>query len=173
MPRTTVQGVRKTDVRRTGTCRLDGADAVGYLRISEITASTPHELRKLARSSKTKGTAPSCSTCGAEVGGTAVHPTVLLADSLLDHGTIGRVRTVEREMTYEADSDALFRGWPMAVLVDGSQAEPRSGSRPHFKTIIGPSSWAAQPRGAARDDPVGRREITSCPSATARGRSTW
>ena len=46
------------------------------------------------------------------------HPTVLLADSLLDHGRIGRVRQADRVMTYEATPDALFRGWPIAVLVD-------------------------------------------------------
>ena len=69
----------------------------------------------------------------------SVHPAVLLADSLLDHGSIGRVRTARGETTYQADSDALFRGWPMAVLVDEStRREPRSGSRPPSRTTTGP-----------------------------------
>jgi len=45
---------------------------------------------------------------------------VLLADSLLEGGTIGRVRTAHGEKRFEADSDALFRGWPIAVLVDSN-----------------------------------------------------
>jgi carboxyl-terminal processing protease len=50
--------------------------------------------------------------------GNLVHPAVLLADCLLERGPIGRVRTVHGEMTYQADPDALFRGWPIIVLVD-------------------------------------------------------
>jgi carboxyl-terminal processing protease len=118
LARVTVQGLRK---RTAGgwDVRLDGNDAVGYLRITEISASTPHELRNLARQLENEGVR----SVVLDLRGTAgnsVQPTVLFADSLLDHGTIGRVRGVEREMTYEADSDALFRGWPMAVLIDGN-----------------------------------------------------
>ena len=47
-----------------------------------------------------------------------MHSAVLLADSLLERGAIGRVRTARGETTYQADADALFRGWPIAVLVD-------------------------------------------------------
>ena len=60
---------------------------------------------------------PSFSTSAVSAG-TSVHPAVLLADRLLPGGVIGRVRTAEGEMTYQADSDALFRGLPIAVLVD-------------------------------------------------------
>ena len=52
----------------------------------------------------------------------AVHSAVLVADSLLEQGTIGRVRTTRGQTTYQADSDALFRGWPIAVLVDQNTA---------------------------------------------------
>jgi C-terminal peptidase prc len=116
LPRTTVRGLRK---RSSGgwDVRIDGSDAVGYLRISEISASTPHELRNLARQLENEG-ARSIVLDLRSLSGSLVHPTVVLADSLLDHGAIGRVKTVEREMTYEADSDALFPGWPMAVLID-------------------------------------------------------
>ena len=115
LPRTTVRGVRK---RTSGgwDVRIDGPDAVGYLRIDDISASTPHELRNLARQLENEG-ASAVVLDLRHLTGSLVHPTVLLADSLLEHGSIGRVRTVEREMTYDADSDALFRGWPMAVLV--------------------------------------------------------
>jgi carboxyl-terminal processing protease len=50
----------------------------------------------------------------------SVHPAVLLADCLLDCGPIGRIRTAQGETTYKAAPDALFPGWPIAVLVDQS-----------------------------------------------------
>jgi carboxyl-terminal processing protease len=47
-----------------------------------------------------------------------LHNTVLLADALLDHGTIGQVRTCRDVTKYEADQDCIFRDWPLAILVD-------------------------------------------------------
>jgi C-terminal peptidase prc len=102
-----------------GKLRLDVPDPIGYLRITELTASTPHELRKLAQRMESAGTrALVLDLRGIRSGGSAVHSAVLLADSLLERGTIGRVRTARGETTYQADADALFRGWPIAVLVD-------------------------------------------------------
>ena len=118
MPRTTVQGFRK---RQSGgwDVRADGSDAAGYLRITDITASTPHEFRKSARQLENEGArALILDLRGLRFTGSLFHPAVLLADSLLDKGAIGRVRTVEREMSYEADSDALLQDWPIAVLID-------------------------------------------------------
>ena len=120
MPRTTVQGFRK---RQSGgwDVRVDGSGAVGYLRITDITASTPHEFRNMARQLENEGAhALILDLRVLRSSGGSYHPAVLVADSLLDKGTIGRVRTVEREMSYEADSDALLHGWPVAVLVDGT-----------------------------------------------------
>jgi carboxyl-terminal processing protease len=118
LPRVTIGGVRK---RPPGdeSFRLDGPDPIGYLKVREISASTPHELRKLARKMEAEGLrALVLDLRGVSSGGTSVHPATLLADYLLEGGTIGRVRTVRGETTYEADSDALLRGWPIAVLVD-------------------------------------------------------
>jgi carboxyl-terminal processing protease len=114
LPRTTVSGIRK---RSSGDweVRLNGSDA--YLRISDLMASTPHELRKLAQQIESEGLGSIVIDLRG-VHATAVHPAVLVADALLERGTIGRVRTVQREVSYEADSDALFRGWPMVVWVD-------------------------------------------------------
>ena len=119
----TVEGSRKDasddwDVR-------SGVPEIGYVKITEIAASTPHELRKLASQMESDGVrALVLDLRGSGSGGseTAVHPAVLLADCLLDHGTIGRVRTARGETTYQADPDALFRGWPIAVLVDQNTA---------------------------------------------------
>jgi carboxyl-terminal processing protease len=118
MPRPTVLGLRK---RSPGgwEARLDGPDPIGYLRITEMTASTPHELRKLAMQLEGEGIRGLALDLRG-LGGTSLHPAVLLADALLERGPIGRARTVRGEMTYQADPDSLFRGWPMAVLVDHS-----------------------------------------------------
>jgi C-terminal peptidase prc len=116
--RSTVTGVRK---QKAGDWDwiLDASAPIAYLRVDTISASTPHDLRKVASQLASHG------WCGVildlrGVQGTALHPAVLLADSLLPGGVIGRVHTAERDVTYKADADALFRGQPMAVLVDQS-----------------------------------------------------
>jgi carboxyl-terminal processing protease len=116
LPRTTVRGVRKRSVGGWDV-RLDGPDPIGYLQITEITASTPHELRKWARQLESEGNRALVLDLRG-LHGTSLHPTVILADALLDRGTIGRVRTLQGETTYQADPDTLFRGWPLVVLVD-------------------------------------------------------
>ena len=118
LPRTTIVGIGESP-SDDGKLRLDVPDPIGYLKITEITASTPHELRKLAQRMESEGIrALVLDLRGIRSGGNAVHPAVLLADSLLERGAIGRVRTARGETTYQADADALFRGWPIAVLVD-------------------------------------------------------
>ena len=112
----TVRGLRE---RSSGGWEFDasGYDGIGYLRIQDITASTPHELRKLAAELESDGFHALILDLRHLSQG-AFHPTVLLADSLLDHGRIGQVRQADRVMKYEATPDALFRGWPIAVLVN-------------------------------------------------------
>jgi carboxyl-terminal processing protease len=122
LARTTITGI---GAQPTGDwkLRLDGPDPIGYLRVVELTASTPHELRKLARRMEDAGIrALVLDLRGLQ--GSSAHPAMLLADSLLDRGAIGRVRTARGETTYRADADVLFRGWPIAVLVDPLTAGP-------------------------------------------------
>jgi len=116
LPHATITGVHK---RLTGAwdVRLDASGPIAYLRISEIAASTPHELRKLALQLESQDNWGLVLDLRG-LGGTSLHEAVLLADSLLAGGVIGRVQTAQREVTYQADSDALFRGSPIAVLVD-------------------------------------------------------
>ena len=81
-------------------CVLDASAPIAYLRINQIAASTPNDIRKLARQIESRG------HCGIildlrGVGGTSVHPGVLFADTLLAGGIIGRVRTADREATYQ------------------------------------------------------------------------
>ncbi|MFI5459738.1 MAG: S41 family peptidase [Isosphaerales bacterium] len=116
LPHGTISGVRK---RSAGgwDIRLNGPDPIGYLRITQVRASTPHELRKLVRQIEGQGDWGLILDLRG-LGGTSLHEAVLLADSLLAGGVIGRVQTAQREVTYRADSDALFGTSPIAVLVD-------------------------------------------------------
>jgi carboxyl-terminal processing protease len=116
LPHTTVRGVRK---RPSGgwDVRLDGSDPIGYLQISEITGSTPHELRTLANQLESEG----ARALVLDLRGLSAenpHAAVLVADNLLDHGCIGRIETAHAEKIFQADSDALFREWPLVVLID-------------------------------------------------------
>jgi carboxyl-terminal processing protease len=114
--RPTVTGLEKR-VGSGSDLRFDGPGAIGYLKVLEILASTPRELREMARRLEAEG-AKSLVLDLRSVGGEDAHVAVLLADSLLERGVIGRVRTADKETTYQAEPDALFRGWPIVVLVD-------------------------------------------------------
>ena len=120
LPHPTITGVRKQP-SGDWDVRLAGVDPVGYLKITEIASSTPHELRKMAARLQSQGArALILDLRGPTMHAKAVHPAVLLADCLLERGPIGRVRTAQGEVTYQADSDAVFRGWPIVALVDPS-----------------------------------------------------
>jgi len=116
LPHATITGVHK---RPSGAwdVRLDASGPIAYLRINEIAASTPHELHKLALQLESQANWGLVLDLRG-LGGTSLHEAVLLADSLLAGGVIGRVQDARREVTYQADSDALFRTSPIAVLVD-------------------------------------------------------
>jgi carboxyl-terminal processing protease len=120
--RPTISGLRK---RPSGgwDFRIDGPEPIAYVKIDTITGSTPHELRQVARQLESEGIRAVVLDLR-PAGLNPLHPTVLLADALLERGTIGQVRTAERVQTYEADADALFRGWPLAVLIGGMTRGP-------------------------------------------------
>lgn len=119
LPRATVQGVAPLPGKRW-TVRLDGPEPIGYLKINEISGSTPQELRAFASQLESEGLRALVLDLR-NVGGAGFHPTVLLADALLDGGVIGKVIKADGETTYRAEPDALLRDWPMVVLVGGSQ----------------------------------------------------
>ncbi len=116
LPHDTVRGVRK---RASGgwDVRLDGPDPIDYLQITEIMASTPHELRKFASQLESDGArALVLDLRGLRTDN--LHSTVVIADALLDHGCIGGVKTSHGETKYQAEPGALFQDWPLVVLVD-------------------------------------------------------
>ncbi len=115
-PRPSIKGWRK---RANGDWeyRMIDSKPIAYVQISELVGSTPHELRKLAKQLESEGLKAIVFDLRG-LRSNSVHTALLLADYLLDGGTIGRVRTNKGETTYRADADALFRGWPLALLVD-------------------------------------------------------
>jgi carboxyl-terminal processing protease len=116
--RESLRGVRK----RSGggwDYRLDGPDPIAYVKIIDLMASTPHELRKVAQQLEAEGLKALVLDLRTLQGWTA-HTAVLVADSLLESGAIGRIRTTKGETAYQAEPEAILRGWPLAVLVDGS-----------------------------------------------------
>ena len=58
-------------------------------------------------------------------GGGLLHDLVMVADSLLDGGVIGHVRSLDSVKTYEARPGALFQNLPMAVLIAQRAATDR------------------------------------------------
>ena len=84
-----------------------------------MAGSTPHELRMLATQLEAEGIRAIVLDLRG-LWSTSVHCALLMADSLLDHGPIGRVRTSHGETVYQADGDAIFRRRPVVVLVDGN-----------------------------------------------------
>jgi carboxyl-terminal processing protease len=174
MPRVTVQSLRE---RPSGgwEVRPSESDPIGYLRVTEISASTPHELRKLAQELEREHIRALVLDLRACTG-RSVHPALLLSDSLLARGTIGRVRTAQREMTYQADSDALFRGWPLAVLINSGTSGTAEWVAAALKdnrraTLIG-TSTASATRTRAQDGSWISR-MTDVISMVAVGDGSW
>jgi carboxyl-terminal processing protease len=148
LPHATISGAHK---RADGTWdfRLDGSVQIAYLRLSELASSTPHELRKLAAQLENPGTYGLVLDLR-NLGGTSLHEAVLLADCLLAGGTIGRVQTARREVTYQADADALFRSSPIVALIDqttSGTAEWLAAALQdnHRATLVGAPTWNALP----------------------------
>jgi carboxyl-terminal processing protease len=116
LPQSTVHGFR---TRPDGSMDvlIGGSDAIGYLKIEKILGSTPHEFRVMVRRMEEEG-AKALILDLRPVREAPLHPTVLLADALLESGTIGRVRSANRVETFRADSEAVFREGPIALLVN-------------------------------------------------------
>lgn len=116
LPRKTIEGIQSFG-GASGDKLVDDPGLISYLKFSEIAGSTPHELRQLARTLDDEG-AKALVLDLRNLSRVEMHAAVLLADELLDGGTIGRVRMANRVAVYTAEPDALFRDRPLAVLVD-------------------------------------------------------
>jgi carboxyl-terminal processing protease len=120
LPRQTVKGFRN---RADGSLELliPGPERIGYLKFEEILGSTPHELRVLAsRLEDEDAQALILDLRPVSQGRVDLHSTILLADCLLEGGTIGRVRSARGEEVFQAEPDALCRERLLFVLVDSN-----------------------------------------------------
>ncbi len=165
LPRSTIQGLGK-NASGGWILRADETDAIGYLKVNEIAASTPHELRKLAAQMESEGIRSlvlDLRDVSSEASPTVLHSAVLLADSLLESGTIGRIQTPHGEMIHQADADALFRGWPIAVLVDrgtsGTAEWVAAALQDNHRAVL--VGWPTQ--GTPRSSPPGRLAVNGMP----------
>jgi carboxyl-terminal processing protease len=120
LPRQTVKGLGN---RPDGTLDLliPGPERIGYVKFEEILGSTPHELRGLARRLEDEDAqALILDFRPVSRGRVDFHSTVLLADCLLEGGTIGRVLSARGDEVFQAEPDALFRERTLFVLVDSN-----------------------------------------------------
>lgn len=90
---------------------------IRYVKVTQIKGSTVHELRQLERRFRSDG-GRALVVDFRSTHDTDLHHALLLADALLDGGIIGRLRTKERVQEFRADRERLFRGMPLALLVD-------------------------------------------------------
>jgi carboxyl-terminal processing protease len=93
-------------------------EPIAYLRIRSFSSSTLHELRSLeAQVLSGNARAVVVDVRDAHLGG--VHEAALVADGFIDGGVMWRLRGPGGRVTeYKADRDCLFRGLPLAILVN-------------------------------------------------------
>ncbi len=111
--------------------RVDPTLPIAYVRVDSIRVSTLHELRQVERRLQADGCRAlvlDLRFAVSEIEGD--HDAALLADALLDNGVLWRVRHrrgQDREL--RADSDCLFRGWPLVVLTESLRDNGRGELR--------------------------------------------
>jgi C-terminal processing protease CtpA/Prc len=107
---------------RESLVRSNAKPCINHLRISKISASTAHELRSLEAKLRRVGTqAVILDLRAALAAGNGIesdHAAVLLADCLLDGAPLGKLRTRHGVRGFTAGRDCVFRGWPLAILID-------------------------------------------------------
>jgi carboxyl-terminal processing protease len=98
--------------------RPENDTPIGYVAVTNVNASTLHELRVIERELTADGVQGLVLDMRFAQGGDA-HQATLLADGLLDEGTLWQMRDARQNVrVYKSDRECLFRGWPLIVLVD-------------------------------------------------------
>lgn len=105
----------------TGHLRQNLADPIGWVRVNGITASTLHELRAVDRIIRDSDIHAMVLDLHATGRPGDLHHAKVLADGLLNGGTIWNQRTRDTEPRVEhADEEVLFRGLPLVIVVNQS-----------------------------------------------------
>lgn len=95
--------------------KIDSVPGIALLRIKSIGPSTVHELKKIE--AKLRGQGIRGIVFDLREGGGILHDVVLLADQLLEEGTIGHVKTIDSLVTHRSEAGSLFNDIPIAVLI--------------------------------------------------------
>ena len=161
----TVVGLRKQS-SGDWDLRVGGPDGVAYLKIQDIAASTPHELRKLAQQFDAEGLKALILDLRG-LSNASLHPTVLLADSLLERGTIGRVRTADRVDDPRGDA-----GRPVPGPADRRARRPGDGLRRRVAGRGPPGQPSRDDRGDPDRRPLPRPRIARASWAACTRRRT-
>jgi C-terminal peptidase prc len=99
--------------------RVAPATGIGYVRINGIRSSTLHELRKIEPRLRAAGVRALVIDLRSVGGAGFLHTATVLADGLLGHGLLWRVRGTHGQVKeYHAGGECVFREWPLAVLVN-------------------------------------------------------
>jgi carboxyl-terminal processing protease len=121
VPIDTVHGYRRAG--EEWRFRIDTSHPVGYVRLGNITSSTLHELRQAERRLRAEGGRAVVLDLRFSDGGADLHPAQLVAGGLVDRRVLWRVRDARGGLKEpRSGSEALFRDWPMAVLVNAETA---------------------------------------------------
>jgi carboxyl-terminal processing protease len=120
---------------------VDAEAKIAYAWVQSIKISTVHELRQVERILQAEGARAVVLDFRQSMGDGQINHAGLLADSLLDGGTMFAIRTTGnkvREM--KADGDCLFRGLPMAVLIndvpDGAQGAVLAALQDNRRAVL-------------------------------------
>jgi carboxyl-terminal processing protease len=102
---------------------IDPKGAVGYVRVTGCSSSTPHELRQAERRLRDQGARALVLDFRTSGGDGELHSATLLADALLDGAPLWRLHETGKEVReFRSGRDCLFRDWPLAVLVNDTVA---------------------------------------------------
>ena len=167
LPRETVHGVRQ---RSAGgwDVRLNRSEPIGYLTITEITASTPHELRKLARQLEARASGHWCSTCAAREAARSIRPCSWSTPCWIMVGSAASARLEARRSMRPIPTPSSAAGrWPYSST--SARRAPRNGLRRHSRTTNGRRSSAHATAGTE----FGRPEMEGIRSRVAIGDGSW
>ncbi|HEV3260122.1 MAG TPA: PDZ domain-containing protein, partial [Gemmataceae bacterium] len=111
IPFETVVGFRRNP-DETWQWRVDPAVPIAYVRVTSLTTSCLHELRKVEARLRAEGDRALVLDLRFNADGD-MHPAALVADGLLESGVLWRVRDARNKVKeYRADPECLFRDWP-------------------------------------------------------------
>jgi C-terminal peptidase prc len=105
--------------------RIDPQAPIGYVRLSGMRSSAPHELRRIERRLRAEGARALVLDVRFSRGDSDLHNAALVAGALLDGGLMWRVQGADKQVQeFRAGRECLFRDWPLVVLINDHMGSP-------------------------------------------------